>query len=321
MTLEELQQELAAGRLRSGYLLAGPEALLRDDALAALRAAVLEGGPEEFNFDRLDGAATRPVALVDAVRTLPVMAARRLVLLRDPDSGRGAKALLETLPEVLAECDPQGSVLVVAVAKADARTSWVKAFGKGRVTCEAPTRARDLVAFVRAEAERQALAFERGAAELLAERIGPQLLLLRQEIAKAGLLAGEGKPVTRAHVAAGALDVAEDAVWDLTDAIGEGRVGDALVVLARLLSSGAAPPMLLGALVSHFRRLLTLAGGEAPNVPPFVRRKLDAQARRYGMRRLVACLRAIHQTDLALKGAGGLRSDLALERLVLGLSA
>ena len=37
-------------------------------------------------------------------------------------------------------------------------------------------------------------------------------------------------------------------------------------------------------------------------------------------RRLLACLGAIQQTDLALKGAGGLRPELALERLVMGLA-
>lgn len=321
MTLEALRKALEAGEIAPGYLLAGPEPLLRDDALLALRAAVLEGGPEDFNLDRLDGASTRPAVLLDAVRSLPVMATRRLVVLRDPDAGRGSKALLDVLPDALADCDAScGSVLVVMVTKADARSKWVKAFGKARVACEAPQKTREIAAFVQAEAQRQHVEFQRGAAELLAERIGPQLMMLRQEIAKTALLAGEGKPVTRAHVAAGALDIADDAVWDLTDAIGEGRVGDALGVLGRLLATGAAPPALLGALVSHFRRLLSLAGGDAPNVPPFVRRKLETQARRYGLRRLVACLRAIHQTDLALKGAGGLRPDLALERLVLGLA-
>jgi hypothetical protein len=36
---------------------------------------------------------------------------------------------------------------------------------------------------------------------------------------------------------------------------------------------------------------------------------------------LRACLRAIHETDLALKGAGALGPGLAIERLVIGLSA
>jgi DNA polymerase III delta subunit len=52
-----------------------------------------------------------------------------------------------------------------------------------------------------------------------------------------------------------------------------------------------------------------------------VRRKLESQARRYSERRLLTCLGAIQQTDLALKGAGGLRPELALERLVMGLAA
>jgi hypothetical protein len=48
--------------------------------------------------------------------------------------------------------------------------------------------------------------------------------------------------------------------------------------------------------------------------------KLERQARRYSPERLVSCLRAIHEVDEVLKGAGALPADLALERLVLGLA-
>jgi DNA polymerase III delta subunit len=51
-----------------------------------------------------------------------------------------------------------------------------------------------------------------------------------------------------------------------------------------------------------------------------VRKKLESQARRYGPARLRGSLDAIHQTDLALKGAGSLRPELALERLVIALA-
>jgi hypothetical protein len=37
--------------------------------------------------------------------------------------------------------------------------------------------------------------------------------------------------------------------------------------------------------------------------------------------RLRACLGAIHQADLALKGAGTMPPELTLQRLVLGLAA
>ena len=49
--------------------------------------------------------------------------------------------------------------------------------------------------------------------------------------------------------------------------------------------------------------------------------KLEPQAQRYGSRRLRSSLDAIHQTDLALKGAGALRPELALERLVIALGS
>jgi DNA polymerase-3 subunit delta len=245
------------------------------------------------------------------------------VVLIEPEGRRGSsKALVEAVATWVAEGEADdASVLVVAASRADKRARWVKAFGDAVVVCEAPKRARELAAFVQEEAGRQEVALERGVAEALAERVGPQLLLLRNEIAKLALLAGPGKPVSRAHVGVGTALSAEEPIWDLSDAIGEGRSADALRVLGRLLAAGEPPPVLLGALVSHFRRLArTAAGGDVPG-PPFVRKKLASQARRYGGGRLRSALGALHETDLALKGAGGLRPELALERLVLALAA
>ena len=322
MTPEALRQELASGTLRPAYLVVGTEPLLRDDAVAAVREATLGDAPADFNFDRLDGAKTTPAALMDVLRSLPVMAPRRLVVLRDPEPRRGAaKALPEAIAEAVGLLEADGeTVLVVVAEKVDGRARWVKAFGaKARVDCDPPKRSRELVNFVKAESKRQQVSLASGAADLLAERVGPHLLMLRNEISKASLLAGLGKQVTRDHVAISTSDIAEEPIWDLIDAIGEGRGADALGTLGKLLSAGAAPPAVLGSLVNHFRRLLRLrSGGNVPG-PPFVQRKLDSQASRYTERRLIACLQAIHQTDLALKGAGGLRPELVLERLVIGL--
>ncbi len=91
MTPEELRAELDTGKVRSAYLIAGGEPLYRDDALLALRAAVLASGPSDFNFERLESDA-KPAALIDSVRTLPVMAPHRLVVLRNPEGARGGGA-------------------------------------------------------------------------------------------------------------------------------------------------------------------------------------------------------------------------------------
>jgi DNA polymerase III subunit delta len=323
VTPGELESELAGGRLRPAYLLAGSEPLLREDARRALERAVLGDAPRDFDLDRLSGETCSPAALEDALRGMPVLAPRRLVVLREPEARRrGAEALLERLAELVGTPrDPLDTVLVVLAERVDARARWVRAFAgeAARVECDAPKALREIAAFVRREAARQEVTLATGAAEALAERIGPQLLLLRQEIAKAALFAGPGRPVTAAHVAETASDAAEEPIWSLTDAIGEGRTPDALALLAHMQAGGAAPPAVLGALASHFRKLARLRMGGRVAAAPFALRKLEAQARRYAPVRLRACLRALQETDERLKGRGELPAELALERLVLTL--
>jgi DNA polymerase-3 subunit delta len=322
---EELLAELAAGHLRSAYLVAGSEPLLRDEALAALRRAVLGDAPADFNADRLEGDETAPGVLWDAVRTLPVLSPRRLVWLREPNAGRaGWKAVSDALPEIVRDLTsgPGTTVLVVTAGPLDRRLGWVRAFagtGAATVECEAPSAARDLASFVRREAKRQGVRIEAGAVDRLVERVGAQLLRLRSELEKASLVAGPGAVIALEHVAEVA-DGVEEPVWELTDAIGEGRTADALSVLAKLLGGGAPAPVVLATLAGHLRRLLRVRAGGSVAGPPFVVRKLEAQARRVPLARLLAGLRAVHETDVAVKGQGGLAPELALERLVLQLS-
>jgi DNA polymerase-3 subunit delta len=326
MIVSELVRELAGGTLRPAYLLAGGEPLLRDDALAAIEAVVLGDGPRDFNLDRLEVGQATPGILEEALGSLPIMTARRLVVLRESE-GRGPKldgAWAAVIEGWLGRQEADAcAVLAVVTAKVDKRMKWVKAFRDPATTvdCDAPTRSRELASFLKSEAERQGVVLEPEAAGLLAERVGPQLLLLRQEIEKAALLAGPGEPVERRHVAMSVAAVAEEPIWDLTDAIGQGRTAEAVDLLARILAQGAPAPAVLGALASHFRKLVRAGHGERVAGPPFVVRKIEQQARRLPPRRLVACLRAIHRADVELKGAGVLTPERALEQLVLGLAS
>lgn len=65
MNVAQLTTELAKGRIRPAYLVAGEEPLLRDAALAAIEARVLAGAPRDFNLDRLE---TDSASRVDSKR-------------------------------------------------------------------------------------------------------------------------------------------------------------------------------------------------------------------------------------------------------------
>lgn len=326
MTPNELAQELASGRVRPAYLIAGGEALLRDEAFAAIRKAALGDAGGDFDFERLAGERTTPGQLHDSVRALPLLAKRRLVALREPEARKGGKgeALAEALSAVVIDVATSDTCTLVVIAEEiDRRSRWVKAFVEPAafVACDPPKNTKEVIGFLRDEARAQGVALEPAAAELLAESIGPNLLALRQELIKAVLFAGDGVKLTRAHVRETICAVADEPIWELTDAIGDGRAADALGVLSRMLGSGAPPQVLLGSLAGHFRKLTRTRAGEPPAGHPFMLQKLERQARRYTPARLLSCLRAIHEVDEVLKGQGSLPAELALERLVLGLAA
>ncbi len=326
LKISELKKELAQGRIRPAYLLAGLEPLFRDESLAAIREAVLVGASEDFNLDRLTGDRLSPGILSDSLQTLPVMAERRLVVVSQLDS-RGRATVREELAEALVQAvktlaNQQEAVLVVVAPKVDKRSRWVKAFKDpaALVDCEPPTQPREIAAFIEADAKRQGVPLATGAAQHLAERIGPQLLVLQGELAKAALLAGEGTPVTREHIIISTCDVADRSIWDLTDAIGQGHAGSAVTQLGQLLASGSAPEAVLGALAAHFRRLARVRGGADLAGSGFRQRRMEGQAKRYSQKALRTCLERIHETDAALKGVGSLPRDMAMENLVIDLS-
>lgn len=325
MTPEALGAELAKGRVRPAYLLAGEEALFRDQGLAAIRAAALGAAANDFDFERLEGERTSPAQLLDALRALPVLAERRLVVLREPEARRGrADALGAALADALPELAGQGqTVLVVVAARVDKRASWVRAFAEPAafVACDPPKAGRAVAAFASAEARRRGIALGPGAAEALAEAVGPQLLRLASELEKAALLAGPDRRVERAHVEEAVSAVAEEKIWELTDATFEGRSGDALAALGRLLASGVPAPVVLGSLASHLRKLARAREGAPLAGHPMVVKRIESQARRHSRGRLLAGLRAAEQADEHLKGLGSLPAERVLERLVLSLCA
>ena len=324
MTPEALREELAGGTLRPAYLVAGEEALLREESVATIRAAALGAGANDFDFERLDGERTGVGQLLDAIRALPVLAPRRLVVLREPEARKGrGEGLADALAGALAELARQSqTVLVVSAARIDRRASWVRAFAEpcALVACDPPRGTRAVAAFAAGEARRQGIALGPGAAEALAEAVGPQLLRLKSELEKAVLLAGLGQRVTREHVLAAVSALAEDKIWELGDAAFEGRGADALAVLARLLAAGVPAQVVLAALATQLRKLVRARAGETPSGHPMQVRRIESQARRQTLAKLLAGLRAAEEADERLKGRGALPAALVLERLVLALA-
>jgi DNA polymerase III delta subunit len=255
------------------------------------------------------------------------MAEHRLVIVKDPQliAHKGSRealfdALLQTLTGLVEQTE---TVMVVTAANADSRLRWVKAFkgSAAKVECAPP---KSAIPFIETEAKSQGVTLEAGVARELADRVGPHLLVLRGEIAKAALMAGDRQSISLDHVRAGTADLSERSLWDLTDPLCAGQAGAAIAQLSRLFASGYAPERVLGSLAGHFRKLACVRAGGTISASPDQLRKLNSQAARHSQRSLRTCLERIHRADASLKGIGQASKHMSrestVESLVLELS-
>lgn len=307
------------------YLVQGGEDLLRAEAVAAIRAAVLTDDLADFNEDRFEGGACRADDVVAAARTLPVMAEWRLVILRSVDRLRAEE--LASLADYLQDPSPS-TCLVLEGAKVDQRRSPFSQVKKvGQVVDCRPPNERDLAGWVLRRARELGRGIEPEAAEFLAAYAGGSLGTLASELEKAADYAGEGARID--------LDAVEEtigsgrvhSVFELTDALGERRAGPALAALTTLLDAGEAPLKVQAIVVGHFRLLWrareALAGGAGDLAPalgvhPFRAKKLRGQAQRYADRELADAFVRFARVDFELKG-GAASARRSLEDEVLAL--
>ncbi len=312
-------------------LVVGEHVTLRDAAVAEWRERVLAGAPADFNLDRFDftSAGVDPGRIESAARTHPVMAERRLVHVRGLSDRRAARFLEDTLPAYLEDPAPTTCLLLEA-AKVDRRHRWVKRVGQigELVECRGPGKPAEARKWIERALRDQGRRGAGGTAEALLDAVGSDVDLLQREIDKLCLYAGEREEIEPEDVAAVTGQLRPRAVYDLTDQIGARRLAPALETLGHLLDQGEQPLMVLGALASHFRRLIRAREcrplepkvvQEKLSLHPFAARKIAEQARGYDLRRLRRSLDAVRRTDEALKGAVPITPRQAIERLVLAV--
>ena len=315
-------------------LIQGPEATLREAALAELRERVLAGAMRDFNEDRFDlsTAGVDPLAVIAAARTLPVMARARLVRVRGVGERRAEKFLDGALLEYL-EAPVATTCLVLEGESVDKRQKWVKRVAKvGQVIeCAGPSRPADVRRWIEARIASAACAPRTGSPRRCSTWSVADLDRLALEVEKLALYLGErgelsvddvGRAGRPAPTARGVRAVRRDRRAPARQRAADGRASSPSKgsrhsrCWARwpTTSAGCCAPASCGrSTPAEVQRKL--------GVHPFAAQKLVEQARRFDLRRLRVCLDAVRRTDDALKGGVPIGPRLVLERLVLAVCA
>lgn len=248
------------------YIVLGTAAPLVEQARIAVEAAVRPSiGLPAFNHGRYRGSDPGAEAAFVAARTLPMMADRRLVELRDLELA--PSEVFEALVAYLADPCPTTVLLVTGAGFPKVEkggSNW------GARVRGAMKKSRGVLITLGAEdAQPGPFAVEAAAragkrlgkreAELLIELVGPDLGRLEQEVQKLALFVGDAEEIDADAIVAASSMVAEAVIWDLTAGLAARDADLALGALYRLQGSGEDPHKLLGMIVWQMRELLRVA--------------------------------------------------------------
>ena len=295
-----MRKQIAAGQVAPIYLLLGADEVAKV-GLAAAFLDLIEPDLRAFNTDRLYGGETDASAVVEAARTLPMMAPRRVVLLMHAErllhpkkDSEASERELETF-EAYVKSPVDTSCLVLVAEALDRRRSVTRLLMSRAVVveCTGPADVAEAAKWVRDRVAREGMTIDPRAARLVADRVGTDIARLQSDVERLVLYAGDRKSITEADVKEiVSVSVSHDD-WAMTRAIERGAAGEALRELAHMIDSGGVPYMILGQLAW------------------FVRTKVPAS-------RAQSAVEAVFRTDLAIKSSAGEPRAL-LERLIVEL--
>jgi DNA polymerase-3 subunit delta len=164
---------------------------------------------------------------------------------------------------------------------------------------------------------------------MISEAVGPDAAALDDAVERLGLFAGPGKSVEEGDVAEVVAAVRQHSVFELVDAVGQGRSDKALSLLEGLLKRQEEPIAVNAMMARHIRQLLKIrihlhlgtdegSFGSLVGAPPFMVKKLIAQAQRFRGAVLEQALLRLTKADFEMKSAKR-SSILVMEEAVVDL--
>jgi DNA polymerase-3 subunit delta len=216
------------------YYLHGDDDFLKEDALRQLVAAAVEPATRDFNLDVRDGASLDAETLGSLLGTPPMMADRRVIVVRSaPALRKDARAALDTF---LSRETPAPDLLLVLVAAAGELAAADKTLAKRMTEVEFEPLSGDRVAkWIVHHAGVLGATIAPGAAELLQRAAGNDLPLLAAELDKLASFSG-GAEITEDAVTAVVGVRRGETVGDLLDRIAARDAVGALAILPHILT-------------------------------------------------------------------------------------
>lgn len=300
LTPRALRERLASGEPVAICVLLGDDEHEKT-ALAAEFEGTVDAGLRVFNCERFHGGEGSLAAVLDAARTLPMMAPRRVVValhaerwLQPKRESRAATEDLAALEAYVEAPAAHASLVLVAAGLNEQRRASRRLLAAATVVrCEGVGTVADAQRWIVARLRETGKQVDPAVARVLGAMVGPDIGRLRREVDRLLLYAAGQPSVTVDDVVAVAGPPVAHDDWAVTRAIERGAADVALREIGLAFEAGAVPQMLLGKLAWVARTKL----------PPA---------------RVPAAIDAVFRTDSDLKRSAG-EPRLLMERLIAEL--
>jgi len=286
------KKELEAGLPAPVYHVFGSPFLVEETA-DRITEALFPEGPDDFNFHVFHAASTPAEDVVTAADTLPFMAPRRLVLVKEAQAFRAAAK--KVFGRYLEHPAPQ-TCLVFLSGAPDRKNAFLKFLKeKGCREIRVEISENRVPMWLRERAAEKGIRLTPEAERHLLDLVGPDLAALAGEIEKLSLSGAREIDLARVEETVG--HVRDYTPFAIVEAIRRGDMERALRILKALRDGGQDAVGLLGLIGWHYRQLF----------------RRDRKKKGFE-----EVFEALHRADLDLK-ATGKPEALVLESLLFSL--
>ena len=262
-----LGAHIASGKPSPVYLICGDDGYLRRRSLEMLKERFKPDVLPEFNYSEFDGSDCTVEEIASAAETLPMMAERRMAVVKDMDAASISSDQYSKLESLLQSIGTNDSCVLIffnvsvkASAKSGDRQGAMRSLIKKNgtvINCKTPS-AAEITDILLSAATESGAQISRPDAAYMVERCGTDITNLLSELAKLHSLCG-GR-ITRAAIDANTTQSVDVKAYMLASHVISGRRGDAYRIMEELFEERTEPVAVLaimsGAFIDLYRAKL-----------------------------------------------------------------
>ena len=333
--LQQLKVDIKSGQVKRLYIFHGEEFFLLEHYLGQLKKLLVDGLTESFNYHKLSKENFDIRAFADAVESLPMMAESTFVWVDDIDIFKLPEDDRSKLCDLFSDVPDYCTVVMTYETvqwKPDKRLKKLyEAVDSNATIVEFPKQnQRDLIAWVTRHFAAEKKRIDSALCAYLIDITGGTMTTLASEISKICAFSG-ADTIVKSDIDAVTEPVLDAVVFQMTDLLGEGKYGAALLKLQQLLKMQQTPLSILGAIGNHFRRLgaarMLLDNGKTasdltklyPQIRDYAAKKLIGAARGFSNAFCAKATELVMDTDNKMKTSFD-EPERLLEMLLLQLA-